>query len=124
MPLSVVAIQLSFSPLFIGAMVVTNNYVGDHIDWKSFSPLFIGAMVVTVGGDSKLSDANVTFSPLFIGAMVVTDHGRHSWIAPECPTYLCLLNYSLYHRIKYLRVQGKSELLHRALCSSASVGLF
>ena len=87
----------TFSPLFIGARIVT---LGDvevvESEYSSFSPLFIGARIVTKsellpfeavadfqspfhrGKDCNATheDANVctnyTFSPLFIGARIVT----------------------------------------------------
>ena len=86
---------VTFSPLFIGAMVATESDDPDHWQrqlsvpfssgqWlllkflhhnrnfgETFSPLFIGAMVATLDG-SILELPNRPFSPLFIGAMVAT----------------------------------------------------
>ena len=63
---------MSFSPLFIGAMVATVIEFPTPTTADTFSPLFIGAMVATlVGGIGRYLQH--AFSPLFIGAMVATD---------------------------------------------------
>ena len=96
----------SFSPLFIGAMVVTAVWrvwvCASGLDFQSpfhrgngcnttnsvvalgeigtFSPLFIGAMVVTVSEEQIREIVEEAFSPLFIGAMVVTQrHPPRPW---------------------------------------------
>ena len=99
---------LSFSPLFIGAMVVTASE--RHLQTRSrcfqspfhrgngcnstlfspktspftFSPLFIGAMVVTIPSHDRRGIMYITFSPLFIGAMVVTASERHLQTRSRC----------------------------------------
>ena len=73
---------VTFSPLFIGAMVATFKTLGTAYTMQPFSPLFIGAMVATCQYDTKIVTEN-TFSPLFIGAMVATSTGRLTgWVAP------------------------------------------
>ena len=65
------AIEATFSPLFIGAMVATENEVSSSTSQWTFSPLFIGAMVATADSVSACRVGRA-FSPLFIGAMVAT----------------------------------------------------
>ena len=65
----------AFSPLFIAAMVATVVGRADWRTWNTFSPLFIAAMVATVWARQlhPLSAFILPFSPLFIAAMVATD---------------------------------------------------
>ena len=65
-------IEVTFSPLFIAAMVATYPPPESHsASTRPFSPLFIAAMVATPC-DAFYWQIVCTFSPLFIGAWTAT----------------------------------------------------
>ena len=68
---------ITFSPLFVGAMVATPTPAPIAAPFGPFSPLFVGAMVAT-SRNLSVSNFSPAFSPLFVGAMVATPSTKRS----------------------------------------------
>ena len=62
----------TFSPLYVGSVVVTLALRKAPPSVEAFSPLYVGSVVVTIYEGRDIAYMSVPFSPLYVGSVVVT----------------------------------------------------